>query len=94
MLLVSVRPYALTKSVVGSSASARSMMRAGIGAPPYARERSDGTAASGTPISSRYSTTRASMVGTTSAWVMPSVRTVSSQVWGVNVVRCTTRRPA
>jgi hypothetical protein len=84
----------LTKSVPGNSASARSMMRAGIGAPPYARDRNVGTAASGTPISSRYSTTRASIVGTTSACVIASLRTVSSQVWGVTEVKCTTRRPA
>src|SRR5262245_4106509 len=70
------------------------MMRAGIGAPPYASDRNVGTAALGTPISSRYSTTRASIVGTTSACVMPSSRTVASHVCGVNDVRWTTRRPA
>src|SRR3954470_21487826 len=92
--LVSVSPYAFTKSVPGNSVRARSMMRAGIGAPPYASDRKGGTAASGTPISSRYSTTRASIVGTTSACVIRSSRTAASHDCGVKVVRWTTRRPA
>ena len=94
--LVSVSPYALTKSVVGEAARApRSMMRAGIGAPPYASERSVGTAAFGHADLVEVLDDPGQHRGHDERVRDPLGRArSSSHVCGVNVVRCTTRRPA
>ena len=70
MLLVSVSPYALTKSDLGEEAQRPLEDRGCIRAPPYDEARRVGTRRG--LVGLHRSTILPSMVGTSMAWVTPS----------------------
>ena len=81
MLLVSVRPYALTKSTSGKRCSARSRIDVCMRDPPYDEVRAGvGTRSAGS--ASMASTIWPSIVGTSMACVTPSSRAVVQPVLG------------
>ena len=80
------------KSVCGGNERiARSITESGILPPPYEIARSEGSPTP--PRFSSASTIRASIVGTTNAFVTPSSRTRSIHASASKLESCTIRRP-